>query len=97
MCCGVGCNIEGTVWPLYCIVGGNILYFSERGGVRTVLGIAASLLGIIAEVVYLTCPIAFYLIWLYSGERKDKLPKYAYYIFYPVHLLVLGLAAKLFF
>ncbi len=30
MCCGVGCNIEGTVWPLYCIVGGNILYFSEK-------------------------------------------------------------------
>ncbi len=71
--------------------------FRKRGGVRTVLGIAASLLGIIAEVVYLTCPIAFYLIWLYSGERKDKLPKYAYYIFYPVHLLVLGLTTKLFF
>ena len=28
--------------------------FRKRGGVRTVLGIAASLLGIIAEVVYLT-------------------------------------------
>lgn len=71
--------------------------FRERGFIMTVLGIIASLLGIVAEALYVTCPIAFYLIWLYSGERKDKLPKYAYYIFYPVHLLVLGLAVKLFF
>lgn len=71
--------------------------FREKGGLRTVLGIAASLLGIVAEALYVTCPIAFYLIWLYSGERKDKIPKYAYYIFYPIHLLVLGLATKLFF
>lgn len=61
-----------------------ILYlFRDRGGFRTFLGIIVSLL-------YITGPLGFYFIWLYSGERKDRWPKYAYYLFYPAHLLILG-------
>lgn len=64
-----------------------VLYlFRERSGIKTVLGIVISLL-------YVTGPLAFYGIWCYSGLRKDRLPKYFYYAFYPLHLLILALAA----
>lgn len=53
------------------------------------------LLGILISLLYVTGPLAFYGIWCYSGERKDRIPKYAYYAFYPLHLLVLALIVKI--
>ncbi len=61
--------------------------FYSRHVWKTVLGLLVSLL-------YVTGPLSFYGIWCYNEERKDKLPKYAYYIFYPLHLLVLGIIAR---
>lgn len=64
-----------------------IFYLYDTKNVRkTVLGIAVSLL-------YVTGPISFYGIWCYNGVRTDRVPKYAYYAFYPVHLFVLGISA----
>lgn len=57
--------------------------FHERSGWKMLLGILISLM-------YVTCPLAFYGIWCYNGKREDKIPKYAYYVFYPLHLLILG-------
>lgn len=54
-----------------------------------------TLFGVIVSFLYITGPLAFYGIWCYTEERTDRLPKYAYYIFYPAHLLVLGVAALL--
>lgn len=56
--------------------------FHEKTGVKTVLGILVSLL-------YTSAPLAFYGIYCCNEERTDRFPKYAYYIFYPAHLLVL--------
>lgn len=58
--------------------------FYSRNVLKTILGMITSLL-------YVTGPLAFYGIWFYNEERKDRLPKYIYYIFYPLHLLVLGI------
>ncbi|MCI7814337.1 MAG: conjugal transfer protein TraX [Robinsoniella sp.] len=55
-----------------------------------------TLLGVVVSLLYVTGPISFYGIWCYTGERKDRLPKYAYYLFYPLHLLVLGMIVKIF-
>lgn len=64
-----------------------VLYlFREKGGIKTVLGIIISLM-------YVTGPLSFYGIWCYNGVRRDRLPKYLYYFFYPVHLLILAVAA----
>lgn len=56
--------------------------FYSRNGWKTFLGAAVSLL-------YVTGPLAFYGIWCYNGVRKDRIPKYVYYGFYPMHLLAL--------
>lgn len=53
-----------------------------------------TLLGVVIGLLYITGPLAFYGIWCCNGERKDRIPKYAYYIFYPAHLLVLGIIAR---
>lgn len=60
--------------------------FYTRNILKTVLGVIASLL-------YVTGPLSFYGIWCYNGQRKNKAPKYAYYAFYPLHLLVFGFIA----
>lgn len=57
--------------------------FDTRSMLKTLLGAAVSLL-------YVTGPLAFYGLWCYNGVRKNRVPKYAYYLFYPVHLAVLG-------
>lgn len=61
--------------------------FDLKNGIKT-------LLGVIVSLMYATGPISFYGIWCYNGVRKDRLPKYAYYFFYPLHLLVLGLISR---
>ena len=53
-----------------------------------------TVLGCIISLMYVTGPLSFYGIWCYNGERKDRINKYVYYAFYPVHLLVLGVIAK---
>ena len=50
-----------------------------------------TILGMITSLLYVTGPLSFYGIWFYNEQRKDILPKYVYYAFYPVHLLVLGI------
>lgn len=61
--------------------------FDTRNVLKTVLGCLISLM-------YVTGPVAFYGIWCYNGVRKDRINKYVYYVFYPAHLLVLGVIAK---
>lgn len=57
--------------------------FYRRNVLKTILGVILSLL-------YVTGPLSFYGIWCYDGTRKNRIPKYAYYAFYPLHLLALG-------
>lgn len=55
-----------------------------------------SIFGSIAMLYQLTAPIAFVFTFFYNGERKIKKYKYAFYAFYPVHLLLLYLVRFLF-
>lgn len=61
--------------------------FYTQNVLKTIVGAAISLL-------YVTGPIAFYGIWCYNGIRKNKLSKYVYYAFYPVHLIVLAMTVR---
>lgn len=61
--------------------------FYAKNVLKTVLGALLSLM-------YVTGPLAFYGIWCYNGKRKDRVPKYVFYAFYPMQFLILGLIAK---
>lgn len=61
--------------------------FYTKNVLKTVLGGLLSLM-------YVTGPLSFYGIWCYNGERKDRINKYVFYAFYPLHLLVLGIIAN---
>lgn len=61
--------------------------FYAKNGWKTILGICISLM-------YVTGPLSFYGIWCYNGKRKNRIPKYVFYAFYPIQLLVLGIAAR---
>lgn len=54
------------------------------------------LLGVLFSVLNPLSPMAMCLLPYYSDCKKTKLPKYAYYVFYPLHLLVLGLIMRCF-
>lgn len=51
-----------------------------------------SVLGAVAMCYEITAPISLYLTYHYNGQRKvrkNPLTKYAFYAFYPIHLIVL--------
>lgn len=52
------------------------------------------LLGCVASAFYITAPLTGFALWNYNGERGAVRNKYLFYAFYPVHLLVLGVLAK---
>lgn len=52
--------------------------------------------GVVATLWELTAPVAYVLTYFYIGERGKQLPKYFFYAFYPVHLLVLVLFREVF-
>lgn len=58
-------------------------------------GLWKTILGILVSLLYVPGPLAFYGIWCYNEVRKNRIPKYAYYLFYPLHLLLLGAAVQL--
>lgn len=49
-----------------------------------------TLLGLLVSLIHITGPLSFYLIWLYNEEQKHKEWNRWFYVFYPAHLLVLG-------
>ena len=61
--------------------------FYTKNVIKTILGGAISLM-------YVTGPLAFYGLWCYNGERKNRINKYLYYAVYPVSLLLAFILAK---
>ena len=53
-----------------------------------------TILGGLDSLMYVTGPLAFYELWCYNGERKDRINKYVYYAVYPVSLLVLFIVVQ---
>ncbi|MCD8159921.1 MAG: conjugal transfer protein TraX [Clostridiales bacterium] len=61
----------------------------DKRGVKVLLGCAIS-------IMYVTAPFSGYLIWAYGGQQGWHENKYVFYLFYPVHLLVLGIIVHFF-
>lgn len=84
LCALAWSTILRTGYGLCMILLTAVFYIGYRRNVlKTILGVLISLL-------YVSGPLSFYGIWCYDGTRKNRIPKYAYYLFYPMHLLALG-------
>lgn len=87
------CTVIGSlVWvtllrvnfgPTTVLLAAIFYLFYARNVLKTVLGLLVS-------AIHVTAPLSFYLIWFYNDERKHREWKYAFYAFYPLHLLILG-------
>lgn len=79
----------------------HLMFLAGMGSVPQLLGgIAVPLFAFLLVEGFLhtsdvTGPLAFYGIWCYNEVRTDRIPRYAYYLFYPLHLLALGLISVL--
>ena len=81
------CSILRTGFGLCTVLLTAIYYLAyDQKSVRVLLGCAVS-------VMYVTGPLSGYALWNYTGERGWNRNKYMFYVFYPLHLLVLGLLA----
>ncbi len=77
-----------TDYSWKCMLLAAVLYcFRNTGIFRLVAGAA-----VMSWEKY--APISFLLLYFYDPAQKPRF-KYAFYIFYPLHLLLIGLAAKL--
>lgn len=51
------------------------------------------LLGCMISLMYVTGPLSTYILHSYNGDRGWNKNKYIFYIYYPLHLLIFGIAA----
>ncbi len=85
----VWCNLLQLSCGLCMVLICAIFYkLYDRKGVRLLLGCAVS-------IMYVTGPFSGYLLWNYCGDRGWDKNKYLFYVFYPLHLLVLGVIGVL--
>ncbi|MCM1165299.1 MAG: conjugal transfer protein TraX [Lachnospiraceae bacterium] len=90
----------GCVWAIlfksrfgagFVLITAILFLLREHKGVSIFLGVAVSL-------IYISAPLGFIPVALYSGERKNldkKTSKYGYYVFCPVIALFFALTANL--
>ena len=83
------CGMLGSAFGL-CTVLLTATYYlvTERKGMRVLLGCAIS-------AMYVTAPLSGFALWHYTGQRGWNGNKYLFYAFYPIHLLICGVAARL--
>ncbi len=96
-------SLPGLLLALGCIGLGE-LFRVDYGGVGVALIVLLYLLrdrkvlqtvaGCVALSWEVTAPLAFIPIRLYNGERGRSLPKYFFYAFYPLHILLLCLVRE---
>lgn len=89
----VGAYVAETLECDYGAIGVLLIYILYRTRDDRV---KQSVFGSIAMLYEVTAPIAFVLTFFYNGERKIRKYKYAFYAFYPAHLLLLYLIRRLF-
>ena len=90
---------SGVYW------GHQNVYFTLLLGLALILALymtrkdkrAQCIAGAVFSLFEPVAPLAFGLVWFYSGERggSSKLEQWAFYWFYPAHIFVLGVLANL--
>lgn len=92
---------QGLLCAAGCVLAAELLH-TDYNGIGVVILCALYLtrasrkrqciVGAILFAFELTAPLAFVFIWFYNGQRGrcPKWAQWAFYLFYPVHLLLLG-------
>lgn len=89
LCCGLAQFLKADYGAFGVFFMVLLYYCRHRAGMQTTLGC-------IAMAWEITAPLAFIPIRMYNGQRGSKRWQWFFYIFYPVHLLLLaGMGAVL--
>lgn len=103
---GGGLTVQGVLGAAACAIAAGILRTDyDVLGVTLILALYLSrknhktqcITGAVFSVFQLVAPLAFLLVWLYHGERGrcSRVEQWGFYLFYPVHILILGVITNL--
>lgn len=87
--------LAALAWTIFTVADGGVIFVLLTAVLWLLAGNGAftTFMGVVVSVLQFPAPFGFIFNHFYNGE-KGKVNRWVFYIFYPAHLLILGLIGK---